>query len=617
MPWSLRIDLTTSSPELVATLGTNYSVYAFDYSEPDIPMVGLGILSWLLAAPSSQPYVTGLVSSNPSPIFQGSVKETLEVRFCLTPVPNFTQEEYLKSMSVYNALSKQIPGTFDPIAWSAFVTANPQVLESAHQMQLESPNPTQHSHQPQQLDRRKYGQQESDRIGRQERQGRLGCEEAQERQEQQERQERKGMQERLDRQERERHMEHRQHSRPVHLDYSTTSTPHSGPFMFDNFREPSPIDLPGRSTVRSDGFSRCQSTVSQSATTDLNGFTPMPEMASSPPSEGDVSAGDVDEPSPDPMSPLLPAIQDLPRPPNTHTASNPPRNPTGLILPGLANNENAAPSPVNEADAASDSGATKKPKVKRKYTRKNPLPTDNIASSDAPTGEPPTDAPQPRKRGRPPGSTKEKALAKKAALEAGTLKLQGSAVDQELIKDSDSVKSQQQQEILRQQDAESQQKVLEENEANKAEDARKHKEESKKLKDAAKKQQEENDKVDAEKPMAGKRPRTSRSSADKKAPESTQKKLGRSASTTGTVKERIERQLAEALKEGKVPNYCGNCGAIETSTWRRVTTKNVVGSDSKEASILLCNRKLHPFISLTLELIFVKHAVYGIMQRAL
>ncbi|RPA79793.1 hypothetical protein BJ508DRAFT_308100 [Ascobolus immersus RN42] len=592
--------IAASSPELVATLGTNYSVYAFDYSEPDIPMVGLGILSWLLAAPSSQPYVTGLVSSNPSPIFQGSVKETLEVRFCLTPVPNFTQEDYLKSMSVYNALSKQIPGSFDPIAWSAFVTANPQVLETAQHMQLDSPSLSRPSHE-QPVNRRISDQQDQERLERQERQERQDRMERQERQERQERferqeQERQERQERLERLEKERQMDLRHHSLRGQFDYSTTSTPHSGP-MFENFREPSPIDLPSRNTARSDGFSRCQSTVSQAATTDLNGFTPMAEMASSPPSEGDASAADLDEPSPDPLSPLLPAIQDVPRPANSRTVSNPVRNPTGLILPGMVNIENDVPSPMNEGDGASDSGATKKPKAKRKYTRKNPLPVDNVASSDAPNGDGQQNAPQPRKRGRPPGSTKEKALAKKAALqEAGMLKTQSSAVGQELIKVGDSVKLQQQQleapkqaEVLKAQDSENQPNAQNQSDASRADESKKQKEESKKQKEAAtKNQQEEPEKAGLDKP--GKRPRTARASAEKKSSESNQKKLGRSSSTTGTVKERIERQLAEALKEGKVPNYCGNCGAIETSTWRRVTTKNVAGADPKEEmSVLLCN----------------------------
>lgn len=59
-----------------------------------------------------------------------------------------------------------------------------------------------------------------------------------------------------------------------------------------------------------------------------------------------------------------------------------------------------------------------------------------------------------------------------------------------------------------------------------------------------------------------------------------------------TAKERIEAQLRQAIEEGKMPNFCENCGSIETPTWRRVNWKIKESSGVEtERSILLCNRE--------------------------
>jgi hypothetical protein len=61
------------SPELVAKLGHDYTVYAYDFSEYETPLVGQGMLSWILASASSTPnapadesqtMVTGRVCQN-------------------------------------------------------------------------------------------------------------------------------------------------------------------------------------------------------------------------------------------------------------------------------------------------------------------------------------------------------------------------------------------------------------------------------------------------------------------------------------------------------------------------------------------------------------------------
>ncbi|KAI1390993.1 uncharacterized protein F4822DRAFT_169018 [Hypoxylon trugodes] len=78
------------SPELVGDSEKDYTVYAYDYSEPDTPLVGQGMLSWGLdqpCNPSDQAQlVTGRITKNVLAIFGKGARETLEVRLKLTAV---------------------------------------------------------------------------------------------------------------------------------------------------------------------------------------------------------------------------------------------------------------------------------------------------------------------------------------------------------------------------------------------------------------------------------------------------------------------------------------------------------------------------------------------------
>jgi len=123
------------SPELVATLGQDYSVYAYDYSEAGVPLVGCGMLSWAMATVNSNnpstnaSMITGRVVSNSFGFFSNDgVKETLNVKLKLTPVNTFTQAQFVESVHAYNALSKMIPGGFDASAWTNYLNANPHIL---------------------------------------------------------------------------------------------------------------------------------------------------------------------------------------------------------------------------------------------------------------------------------------------------------------------------------------------------------------------------------------------------------------------------------------------------------------------------------------------------------
>ena len=119
------------SPEIVTRLGqADYTVYAYDYSEYDNPLVGQGMLSRALAASSpnpdvpaqqSQKLITGRVCKNILGIFNNGVKETLEVKLRLVPVPTVVQGEFLSTMEKYREMSKSLPPGFDPNEWASLM----------------------------------------------------------------------------------------------------------------------------------------------------------------------------------------------------------------------------------------------------------------------------------------------------------------------------------------------------------------------------------------------------------------------------------------------------------------------------------------------------------------
>ncbi|GAM89039.1 hypothetical protein ANO11243_070730 [Dothideomycetidae sp. 11243] len=120
--------IVAASPELVARLGQgDFTIYAYDYSEYETPLVGQGMLSTLLAAKSPTPtapahqsktMITGRVCKNIMGIFSNGVTETLEVKLRLVPVPKPVQSEYVRNMELYRNMSPAMSGGFDPNAWS-------------------------------------------------------------------------------------------------------------------------------------------------------------------------------------------------------------------------------------------------------------------------------------------------------------------------------------------------------------------------------------------------------------------------------------------------------------------------------------------------------------------
>ncbi|KAJ5227112.1 uncharacterized protein N7469_007118 [Penicillium citrinum] len=146
--------IVSASPELVAQLGKDYTVYAYDYSEYETPLVGQGMLSWVLASASPTPeapahqsktMVTGRVCKNPLGLFtKSSAQETLEVKLRLVPVPTVMQSEYLDSMQKYRELSSVIPHDFDAQSWTNFMRQNPSLLERSRSQHSEAASSPMH-----------------------------------------------------------------------------------------------------------------------------------------------------------------------------------------------------------------------------------------------------------------------------------------------------------------------------------------------------------------------------------------------------------------------------------------------------------------------------------------
>jgi hypothetical protein len=127
-----------SSPELIARLGQDYTIYAYDYSEYDTPLVGQGMLSRALAssafapdapAEQNQKLITGRVCKNILGIFNNGVKETLEVKLRLVSVPTAIQGEYANQMEKYRDMNRAT--SFDPNEWASFLHSNPGLGQMA------------------------------------------------------------------------------------------------------------------------------------------------------------------------------------------------------------------------------------------------------------------------------------------------------------------------------------------------------------------------------------------------------------------------------------------------------------------------------------------------------
>lgn len=134
------------SPELVGDSEMDYTVYAYDYSEPETPLVGQGMFGPALAqgenaAPSM---VTGRVTKNLLAIFGNGIKETLEVKLKLTAVPKVTRttpavhaptptpSHLQMASSCPPNLAQSTSSMSEATEWNAFVQSNPNLGHNGH-----------------------------------------------------------------------------------------------------------------------------------------------------------------------------------------------------------------------------------------------------------------------------------------------------------------------------------------------------------------------------------------------------------------------------------------------------------------------------------------------------
>ncbi|KAL0467340.1 hypothetical protein QR685DRAFT_84339 [Neurospora intermedia] len=138
------------SPEIVNQQENDYTVYAVDYSEPDTPLVGQGMLSWGLELATDhnsqrhqQPQlVTGRVTRTLLPVFSNGSRETLEVKMKLTAVAKMQRLEFPGMDNNLNNMVRSDPIQPTDITtseWASFIQSNPGLGSSANMASMHSP----------------------------------------------------------------------------------------------------------------------------------------------------------------------------------------------------------------------------------------------------------------------------------------------------------------------------------------------------------------------------------------------------------------------------------------------------------------------------------------------
>ena len=135
------------SPEIINQLDYDYTVYASDYSEPDVPLVGQGMLSWGLdpnSDPQSQQLVTGRVTRNLMALFGKGNSDTLEVRLKLTAVPKMHHraEGPGSHSQPQHQHSRSFQSQHDTAhsEWNSLIQSNPGLGQSVNVSRFPSPS---------------------------------------------------------------------------------------------------------------------------------------------------------------------------------------------------------------------------------------------------------------------------------------------------------------------------------------------------------------------------------------------------------------------------------------------------------------------------------------------
>lgn len=127
------------SPEILPRPGRDFTVYAYDYSEDDNPLVGQGMLSRALATPppmpntpthQSQKLITGRVCKNIMGLFANGVKETLEVKLRLVP-QTVSSMEYTNTMGNSNQQRISTP-VYERNEWNSLMQSQPNLPQMSN-----------------------------------------------------------------------------------------------------------------------------------------------------------------------------------------------------------------------------------------------------------------------------------------------------------------------------------------------------------------------------------------------------------------------------------------------------------------------------------------------------
>jgi hypothetical protein len=130
------------SPEIFADQDKDYNVYLCDYSEPDAPLVGQGMLSQCLASNEEPRMATGRVTKNLLAAFGGGgAKETLEVKLRFSQCVR-AQRRDSTMVPTMQTQQSSLTGANTPTEtteWASFLQANPALGRSGSVAAVQSP----------------------------------------------------------------------------------------------------------------------------------------------------------------------------------------------------------------------------------------------------------------------------------------------------------------------------------------------------------------------------------------------------------------------------------------------------------------------------------------------
>ncbi|KAG7288995.1 hypothetical protein NEMBOFW57_005356 [Staphylotrichum longicolle] len=121
--------VSQSSPEMLNQQENDYSVYAYDYSEQDVPLVGQGLLSWAMDSrrEPQQQLVTGRVTRNNLAALTNGSRDTLEVKLKFAAVARMPQRTDAPSMEPVNGQHRTSIPADTASEWNSFVQSNPML----------------------------------------------------------------------------------------------------------------------------------------------------------------------------------------------------------------------------------------------------------------------------------------------------------------------------------------------------------------------------------------------------------------------------------------------------------------------------------------------------------